>query len=132
MNYQALSFSDDADSVFIKARFLKGSIFGFHLIDDEKLNIRKLSRSYNDKIAKTISEIAAEMNSNSYTSFRSWKESLSAIIEENITEYNPQLRDMSDMIREETEKIAELEDDQATISQSLNAIEELMSWKTLE
>lgn len=132
MSYQPLSFNDDADNIFIKARFLKGNFFGFHLIDDEKLNIRKLSRSYNDKIAKTIFEIATEMNASSYSSFRTWKESLSAVIEENITEYNPQLRDMSDMIKEETEKIAELEDNQSTIQHSLNAIEELMSWKTLE
>ncbi len=132
MSYQPLSFNDDADNIFIKARFLKGNIFGFHLIDDEKLNIRKLAHSYNDKIAKTISEIATEMNASSYSSFRAWKESLSAVIEENITEYNPQLRDMSDMIKEETEKIAELEDNQSTIQHSLNAIEELMSWRTLE
>lgn len=132
MSYQPLSFNDDADNIFIKARFLKGNIFGFHLIDDEKLNIRKLAHSYNDKIAKTISEIATEMNASSYSSFRAWKESLSAVIEENITEYNPQLRDMSDMIKEETEKIAELEDNQSTIQHSLNAIEELMSWRILE
>lgn len=132
MSYQPLSFNDDADNIFIKARFLKGNIFGFHLIDDEKLNIRKLAHSYNGKIAKTISEIATEMNASSYSSFRAWKESLSAVIEENITEYNPQLRDMSDMIKEETEKIAELEDNQSTIQHSLNAIEELMSWRTLE
>ncbi len=132
MSYQPLSFNDDADSIFIKARFLKGNIFGFRLIDDEKLNIKKLTRSYNEKIAKTISEISAEMNASCYSSFRVWKENLSAAIEENITEYNPQLRDMSYMIKEETEKIAELEDNQSTIKHSLNAIEELMSWRTLD
>ena len=54
------------------------------------------------------------------------------MIEGNITEYNPQLRDMSEMIKEETEKIAELEEDQATIQKSLNAIEDLMNWKVLD
>lgn len=132
INYQPLVFNDDADNVFIKARFLRGNLLGIRLIDDEKLNTRKLSYSYNDKIAKTIVEMATEMNKSSYISFRNWKESLSAVIEENITEYNPQLRDMSDMIKEETEKIAELEDNQATIQKSLNAIEELMNWKVLD
>lgn len=132
MNYQPLSFNDDADDVFIKARFLRGNLLGIRLIDDEKLNTRKLANSYNDRISKVIAEMAVEMNKSSYSSFRTWKESLSAVIEENITEYNPKLRDMSDMIKEETEKITELEDNQSTIQHSLNAIEELMSWRTLD
>ena len=81
---------------------------------------------------KTIAEMASQMNASSYASFRAWKESLAVVIEENITEYNPQLRDMSDMIKEETEKIAELEENQATIQSSLNAIESLMAWKDIE
>lgn len=132
MSFQPLSFNDDADNVFIKARFLRGNLLGIQLINDEKLNIRKLSHSYNDRINKAISEMSGEMNNSSYSSFKTWKESLSVVIEENITEYNPQLKDMSDMIKEETEKIAELEDDQSTIKNSLNAIEELIAWKVLE
>lgn len=129
MSYQPLSFNDDADNVFIKERFLRGNILGIQFIDDEKLNIRKLASSYNTKISKSTFEMAVEMNKSSYGSFRAWKESLSAVIEENITEYNPQLRDMSDMIKEETEKITELEDNQLKIQQSLTTIEELMSWR---
>lgn len=129
MSYQPLSFNDDADNVFIKARFLRGNLLGIQLIDDEKLNIRKLAQSYNTKIFKAIIEMAAEMNKSSFSSFRVWKESLSAVIEENITEYNPNLREMSDLIKEETERIAELEDNQLKIQQSLTTIEGLMSWK---
>ena len=132
INYQPLEFNDDADSVFIKERFLRGQLLGVQWIEDEKLNLKKLVNSYNDKMKKTIDEMAAEMNMSSYTSFRTWKESLAVVIEENITEYNPQLRDMSDMIKEETEKIAELEENQATIQSSLNAIESLMAWKVIE
>ena len=105
---------------------------GIQLISDEKLNIRKLSNRYNDKISQSISELAVEMNKSGYSSFKNWKDSLITVIEENITEYNPQLRDMSDMIREETEKIAELESNQLTIQRSLSEIEDLMAWKAVE
>ena len=132
INYQSLEFNDDADSIFIKTKFLRGSLLGLQLIEDEKLNIRKLASIYNERIQKAVNEMATEMNASSYKSFQVWKGNLAAIIEENITEYNPQLRDMSDMIKEETEKIAELEENQATIRASLNAIEELMEWKVLE
>ena len=76
--------------------------------------------------------MATVMNNSCFASFKSWEQNLSSIIEENITELNPQLRDMAEMIREETEKISELEYNQQTISSSLNAIRELMSWKVLE
>lgn len=132
INYQPLEFNDDADNIFIKTKFLRGSLLGLQLIEDEKLNTRKLASIYNERIQKAVNEMATEMNASSYKSFQAWKGNLTAIIEENITEYNPQLRDMSDMIKEETEKIAELEENQATILASLNAIEELMEWKALE
>lgn len=132
MSYQILDFKDDADSVFIKSKFLRGNVLGIKISDSEKLNIKRLTGSYNDKIKKTIDEMAEKMNDNCHMSFRRWKGNLAAVIEENITEYNPQLRDMSDMIKEETEKIAELEDSQNTIRTSLNEIEELMSWKMVE
>jgi hypothetical protein len=53
-------------------------------------------------------------------------------IEENITEYNPQLKQISEMIKEETDKINELQDNQQMIISSLCAIKELMDWKSLE
>lgn len=132
MSYQPIHFNDKADNVFIKERFLRGNIFGIRVYDDEKLNTRRLAYRYNNTISKAVSEMAAEMNNGCCVSFKAWKESLSAVIEENITEYNPQLRDMSDMIKEETDKIAELEDNQATIQRSLASIEELMAWEVLK
>lgn len=132
MSYQDITFNDNADDVFIKERFLRGSIFGVQLYDDEKLNTRRLAGRYNTAISKAISEMSAEMNMGCFNSFRAWEKSLLTVIEGNITEYNPQLRDMSEMIKEETEKIAELEEDQATIQKSLNAIEDLMNWKVLD
>lgn len=131
INYQALEFNDDADNIFIKSKFLRGNLLGIQFSDTEQLNIKRLASIYNDKINKNISEMATVMNESCYKSFKTWKTNLDSIIEQNITEYNPQLRDMAEMIREETEKINELEDNQKTISSSLEAIRELMSWKEL-
>lgn len=132
INYRPLEFNDDADSIFIKKRFLRGNVLGLQLADLEKLNTRRLAGTYNEKMNKNISLIAAEMNNSYFLSFKNWEQSLSAAIETNITEYNPQLRDMAEMIKEETDKIIELEDNQKTISSSLEAIRELMAWKVLE
>ena len=132
MNYEPLEFNDEADSIFIKARFLRGNFLGLRPNDSEKLNTKRLTDIYNDRIRKNVKEIAAMLNESCLGSFRNWLQKLQSVIEQNITDYNPRLRDMADMIREETEKIAELEEDQRTIGASLEAIRELMSWKTLE
>lgn len=129
MDYKALEFNDDADDVFIKAKFLRGKFLGFDT-DAERLNIRRLAYRYNERIAKNIASMAQILYDNCYASFKSWMSSLMSLIEQNITEYNPELRDMAEMIREETEKIIELEGDQKTISDTLDTIRQLMEWKT--
>lgn len=131
INYQPLEFDDDADNIFIKKRFLRGNVLGLKIIDSEKLNTKRLSSSFNDEIEKNINDMATVMNSSCFASFKNWQQNLSSIIEENITELNPQLRDMAEMIREETDRIRDLEYNQQTISNSLIAIREMMSWKDL-
>ena len=128
MDYKALEFNDDADDVFIKAKFLRGRFLGFDT-DAERLNTRRLARRYNERISKNIASMAQILYDNCYTSFKAWMSSLMSLIEKNITEYNPELRDMAEMIREETEKIIELEGDQKTISDTLDTIKQLMEWK---
>lgn len=132
MNYEPLEFNDDADNIFIKARFLRGNFLGLRPNDSEKLNTKRLTDIYNNKIYKNVKEIAGLINESCLVSFKNWIRKLEAVIEQNITDYNPRLREMSEMIKEETDRIAELEEDQKTISNSLEAIKELMSWKTLE
>ena len=129
INYEPFDVKDDADMVFIKKKFLRGYLFGFRLSDSEKLNIRLLTARYNDKIKKNVSEMAMEMNTSYFESFKAWEMRLNSVIEENITDYNPQLRDMAEMIKEESEKIIELESDQKAICASLEAIKSLMAWK---
>lgn len=132
INYEPFAITDDADIVFIKKKFLRGYLFGFRLNDSEKLNTRLLTTRYNEKIKKNVYDMAVAINASYFASFRAWEQSLNSVIEANITDYNPQLRDMAAMIKEETEKILELESDQNAICSSLEAIKALMSWKIVE
>jgi hypothetical protein len=132
INYEPLEFDDDANNIFIKTKYLRGNFFGLKINDDEKLNTKKLTKEYNNKIQENINEMAKLINNSCISSFNSWRKRLESVIEQNITEYNPNLRGMSELIREETEKIAELEQNQRTIQDSLDTIRTLMSWKTIE
>lgn len=132
INYQVIKFDDEADSIFVKTHFLRGMFWGIQLIDDEKLNIKKLASKYNNETAKMVKAMATDINEKCENCFNNWQSNLLAVIEQNITDYSPELRDMSAMIKEENDKIAELEYDQSTIQQSLKEIGELMAWKNIE
>ena len=72
------------------------------------------------------------MNTNYYNSYKKWQDELSTMIEKNIVELNPELQVISDSIDNETEKINNLETSQQKIRASLNEIENLISFKTIE
>lgn len=131
MDYKPLEFNDDADDVFIKTKFLRGKFLGFEN-DVERLNIRRLAAKYKERITKNIASMSQILYESCYASFKAWMSSLMSLIEKNITEFNPELRDMAEMIREETEKIIELEGDQKAISDTLGAIKQLIAWKNAE
>lgn len=132
LSYPTFQYDDDADKVFIKAKFLRGNVLGLRFGMSERLNISRLSSSYNSRIRHNIDEMAQLINNSCYTSFKEWQENLQTLIEENITIYNPELRALTESIREEEERIHELQTNQQTISTSFMTIENMMAWKELE
>ena len=132
INHQGLDVDDEANKIFVKAKYLKGQFFGFRLSTSERLDTKRLANNFNDMITKSIKAMSADLNDNCYEAFKIWQTHLCSVIEENITELNPQLKQIAELIKEETDKINELADNQQTISSSLEAIKELMDWKVLE
>ena len=131
LNYPIFQYDDDADKVFIKARFLRGNVLGLRIGASERLNTYKLAASYNSKIQRNIEEMSELINTSCANSFKQWQEKLQGAIEKNITIYNPELRELTEFIREESERILELQTDQLTISNSFKTIEDMMAWKEL-
>ena len=129
LDYQPLEFDDDADRIFKKEKFLVGNFFGLNIRDSEKINKRLLLRRYNSTIEKNTNIMALKMNEKCFDNFKNWEKTLNAIIEQNITEYNPKLRDLADMIRDDNDRILELADNKKAISDALETINEMMSWK---
>lgn len=132
INHQGLDVDDEANKIFVKAKYLKGQIFGFRLSTSERLDTKRLANNFNDMITKSIKAMSVDLNDNCYEAFKIWQAHLCSVIEENITELNPQLKQIAELIKEETDKINELADNQQTISSSLDAIKELMDWKVLK
>lgn len=131
-NYDVNNFKEQADSVFVRKRFLKGNLLGIRINDDEKLDIKRLARSYNDRIKRIVNDMSQSMNEDCFNQFKIWEEKLLSEINANLTEYNPELKSIAEIIRIETENITELENNQAMIQSSLDTIKDLMSWKEAE
>ena len=55
-----------------------------------------------------------------------------SIIETNITDLNPNLRNIADLIQEEAEEIAELASYKSKIGEALEDIKEQMSWNPVQ
>ena len=128
IQYEQLEFDDDADKIFIKKRFLRKNVFG----DSERINNRKLTHSYNEKMRKNTKTMGLYMNGKCRESFQTWQQSLCAKIEENITEYNPKLRTMAALIKDDRDKMRILAENKITISTAIDTINELMAWKEVD
>lgn len=129
-SFQAVQY-DDADKVFMKTKFLRGSLLGVHFGSSEKLDIEKLVVKYNARMNHVIDQMKDEINHECYLSFVSWQESLQSMIEENIAQFNPDLRELTAYIKEEEGRIRELRADQERIINSVSTISDLMAWKDL-
>lgn len=132
INHQGLLIDDEANTVFVKAKYLKGQFFGLRFGSSERLNTKRLANNFNDTVAKMIKEMTFDLNENCYSAYKIWQANLCSAIEENITELNPQLKQIAELIKEETEKINELAENQQTICSSLEAVKKLMAWKDFE
>ncbi len=131
-NYRNITFDDKANSIFVKPKFLHGQLLGLNLFTFEKLNTSKLAREYNKTIANNIETIANSLNGTYYNSYKMWADELTAMIEKNIVELNPELQVLSDAIDNENEQIRILKENQQIISTSLCEIEGLISFKESE
>ena len=69
--------------------------------------------------------MADEINKSRFESFELWKQKLLDTVEENIADYNPELREITELIKDESDRIITLKKNQKTISNSLRAIEEM-------
>lgn len=132
LSYPPFQYDDKADKVFIKNKFLRGNVLGIKMGTSERLDTKRLALSYNFGIKRSIKDMSKLINEGCFTSFKVWQEKLQAVIEENITIYNPELREITEFIREEAERIFELQTNQRTISNAFMTIENMMDWKELE
>ena len=128
--YGDIVFEHHAEEILLKHNFKKGfRIGGFEIIKSDKLNIDKLVKVYNNELLTNIAAIRKTIETSHTDSFVKWKENLADVVTSKIVEYSPLLHSQAQIIREETEKIMELEDKQKQLAFYSETISKMMDWK---
>ena len=129
MTFASISFDRKGDEIFVLERFTSWlSVLGL----GNKLDKRKLQRTYVKEFKKAIDSIFDALNENHGKSFENWNTDLLSKIQENITDFNPELRKYRRIIDEKTELIKDLENRRIQLRQHTRQIEEMMEWHDSE
>ena len=129
MTFASISFDRKGDEIFVLERFTSWlSVLGL----GNKLDKRKLQRTYVKEFKKAIDSIFDALNENHGKSFENWNTDLLSKIQENITDFNPELRKYRRIIDEKTELIKDLENRRIQLRQYTRQIEEMMEWHDSE
>lgn len=133
ISYDQLNFEDYAESVFKMPNFKYLFKFGDHLIGKtERVRLSALENRYNAEIESGIVKLTELTRDNHEKGFRQWAVDLIDKIEERIVEINPDLKNTSQLIRDDEEEINKLKANQAKIERYNTAIKEMMNWKNLK
>ena len=118
------------ESTFAKADYEKVIRLGKTTIGfTDQIYIERLRRDYNSKLHELVYSIYADIRASHLNSFSEWLHSLLSVIENNILEYSPALKNQVELINEETSRILELENKQRKLSDYTEQIKRMMAWK---
>ena len=131
MTYDAISFGNQADSIFSKAEFERRafSLFGIKLIEENTLNLVKLTKRYNDELLAAVDNIYSGVKYKHDNAFCEWSKNLLDLIRDNIIEFNPTLNQLAKTIAENEQHIRLLQSRQKQINEYAQQIADKMSWK---
>lgn len=130
--YQDIPFEDSSVSFLLKEDFAKYlfSLGTIKIGETYRLNLSKLGVTYNRKLKEYVDNTYTKISENHKSSFAKWSAELLENISRHIQEMNPTLRGFVENIRIDSEKISDLENRQARLTEYISQIENLMAWKT--
>lgn len=130
INYGNIKFVNQAEEIFFSEDFSKTIRLGnLTIVETDKLDIRKLENRYNSEMENKVDDMQEAIEVSHRDSFVNWIESLCGTVIDNIEEYSPMLRSQVQIIKEETEKIVELETKQKQLENYAESIRRMMEWK---
>ena len=128
LRYEAMKFQEDNTEKLEKDRF-ETRLFSVFAIDPLNINRMKLERTYNAGINKAKEGNYRNIFTSHIDNYTTWIENLKDLLLNNIIEINPALSAQAEIIKEETQKIQELESRQRKLDQYVSQIHKMMQWR---
>lgn len=130
IRFQPLSLANNAETIFVKSELDETlRLLDVVIFESERLNLRKVLRTYNEGITAAFELAKSEVNRGHTESFFAWLDNLMAEINRNIESYNPVLEEQVESIRSKNEQIVEHEKTLAGLSDHLETITQLIGWR---
>jgi hypothetical protein len=127
--FERITFSGEIEKIFEKEIFERHSFFKF--FEDHRLNKRKLASRFNNTLKEGIDSIYLQMKNSHKQIFNDWQKRLFTVIEDNITDLNPQLREAKKQVAFYKDLIESLRAAQEALNEYIEKINQLMDWKPI-
>ena len=130
-NYERLQFQEKADTAFDinNLKQYKFKIGNLKIGEKDSLNLKKLTSTYSSEMKKNIDDIAHKLINNHILAFAEWRDRLLQLLEDNIVEINPDLRELNAEVNAQKKEIEDLKDKGLRLREYKNQIESLMKWR---
>lgn len=125
--FERITFTGEVEKIFEKEIFERRAFFGF--FEDHHLNKQKLSSRFNRSLKDGINDIYLQMKSSHARIFTEWQMRLFSVIEDNITDLNPSLRDDKEKVAYYKDLIESYRTAQEELNKNIDKINQLMDWK---
>lgn len=128
--YESISFDKRAEEIFVFENFKpRLRVRGIPLLENNRLNLSKLQKSYNKQIEQGINDLFDRLRKAHKDVFSSWVNELLKKTKESLTDFNPKLHELANFIDNKTLLINLLESSQERLHNIADEIAELMSWQ---
>lgn len=127
--FEQIPFPVKVDEIFKKEIFETHAFF--KIFEDHRLNKLKLASRFNSSLKEGIDNIYLQMKNSHKQIFTDWQRRLFSVIEDNITDLNPQLREAKKQVSFYKGLIESLKTAQEALNEYIDRINQLMDWKTI-
>ena len=125
--FEQIAFTGEIEKIFEREIFERHAFF--KIFEDHRLNKRKLTSRFNSSLKEGIDDIYLQMKSSHKQIFTDWQKRLYSVIEDNITDLNPELREAKKQVTFYKGLIESLRAAQEALNEYIEKINQLMDWK---
>ena len=93
------------------------------------LDLKKIANTFNEELGKAVFDVYFTVKSRHVEEFDKWVKTFQFDIEENIVNLNPNLREINELIEEETRRINEMTERKEQIVRYQKDVVNMLDWR---